>query len=693
MEGREFRNRLASERSPYLLQHADNPVDWYPWGDEALQRARQENRPIFLSIGYSTCHWCHEMLRESFRDEEVAALLNRTFVCIKVDREERPDVDLLFMRASQLMTGTGGWPLNLILTPGLRPFFAATYLPKRSRGQMIGLLDLIPAVERLWSARREELEASGELVIRTLRELPGGPERPDESVLKEAFLQMKEQYDPEYGGFGRAPKFPSPHYLLFLLRLRHMGPGEDAAGMVERTLMCMYSGGIYDHVGSGFHRYTVDRKWLFPHFEKTLYDQAYLAALYTEAALATGRRIYFTIAREVIGYMLRELQCGDGAFASGEDAESSGVEGGFYLWDEEELASLLEGDELRAFHEFYVLNRQNSRQERADGRPIGGVLSLNRKVLGGFAEGEAQNVNRERMERLRTLLFRARSRRERPGLDTKVLMDWNGYACAALAIAGRAMEEPALVRAAERSIACILPGENEGKLVHVKGGKNPDGVCFASDYAGIVWALIELYQSTFEPRHLGKAISLHREFLDRFLDSEHGGFFFTPQGSDPLPVRTRDEEDGPVPSSSALALQNTIRLSRLTGDARLEELSRELLSAVWGRIRTNPLSFIGLLCGYTLLLSPPLELVIAGPEEDPEATEMLRAAWGVHHPGIVVHRIPAHGASEELLTLVPHLEGLRSDAGVSTAFVCADRACRRSIATAGELEAFLRGFT
>ncbi|MDH7592912.1 MAG: thioredoxin domain-containing protein [Methanomicrobiales archaeon] len=674
-------NRLASERSPYLLLHAFNPVDWYPWGEEAFGKAKREERPIFLSIGYSTCHWCHVMERESFEDEELAALLNGTFVCIKVDREERPDIDRLYMEASLRLTGSGGWPLTIIMTPDRIPFFAATYLPKESRGGMIGLRDLALAVKRLWAERRGDLLAAGEEIIRTMgQEDAKGSASYADDLFRMALEGLRREYDPVFGGFGRSPKFPVPHHLLFLLYHHFRTHEKESLAMVEKTLERMWQGGIYDQIGSGFHRYATDREWLLPHFEKMLYDQAFLIELYTAARAVTGVEGYGEIAQQIAAYVLRELAGEEGAFYSSEDADTGGVEGRYYLWSREEILSVIGAEEFRTFARYYRLTGLHDTDERG-GEATTGVLSLDPSRSGiRSAEGRV-NPSSAELTRIRGPLLEARQKRARPARDTKILADWNGYAIASLAIAGRSPGCGAFIDSAVRAMRYLLDRQRtgDGDLVHVQYGVRHGGISFASDWAGVIWGLIELYQSTFSSDYLVDALGLNRRFIERFLDKEGRGFFYTPSDEGDLPVRMRDLQDGAMPSSTSIALWNITRLFWLTGDVELRNIADAVVDACMPEVSHSPGAYTAFLQTTMRLKSPSVQVVIAGTPEDLEVKEMIRLLWRSYHPALAIHCIPPAGAPPALAGAVPYLQSMRSVEGRPTAHICTGFSCHRPV--------------
>ncbi len=479
-------NRLGSEQSPYLLQHADNPVDWYPWGEEAFEAARRENKPIFLSIGYSTCHWCHVMEHESFEDPEIARLLNAGFIAIKVDREERPDIDSIYMTVCQMMTGSGGWPLTIVMTPDKRPFFAATYLPKESRYGRSGMLDLLPRLREAWLNEPDRIEQAAQSVLEALNSSQGSTRGNDldQAVLSAALEQARSRFDPRYGGFGTRPKFPTPHQLLFLLRSWHRDRDPATLEMVEKTLTAMRLGGIYDHVGFGFHRYSTDEKWLVPHFEKMLYDQAMLALAYTAAYQVTGKALYAQTVDEIFTYVLRDMTASEGGFYSAEDADSEGEEGKFYLWSEDDIRQILSpGDAEFVMASLNVLPVGNFHDEATGQNTGANILHLTAPL------GESEQ---QQWDDLRGQLFSAREKRVHPSKDDKVLTDWNGLMIAALARAGQVLGRPAYTDAAEKAATFILgtlrdDSPTGGLLLRYRGGQA--GITgHLDDYAFLNWA-------------------------------------------------------------------------------------------------------------------------------------------------------------------------------------------------------------
>jgi uncharacterized protein YyaL (SSP411 family) len=564
-------NRLISEKSPYLLQHADNPVDWYPWSAEAFEAAQKENKPVFLSIGYSTCHWCHVMERESFEDKDVAGLINETFVPIKVDREERPDIDAVYMKVCQIMTGSGGWPLTVIMTPDKKPFFAGTYLPKESRFGRIGLLDLVPRIKKMWSVQQGDIiKLSGEITTALQREeddLPGS--MPDETTLQAAYEELSGRFDEQFGGFGTAPKFPAPHNILFLLRYWKRKNEPGALAIVERTLQAMQQGGMYDHVGYGFHRYSTDSKWLVPHFEKMLYDQAMLTMAYADAYLATKKEEYKTTAREILSYVLRDMTDSTGGFYSAEDADSEGEEGKFHVWSREEIFALLDPlDAGLVAKVFNIAEEGNFIDSVTNESPGTNILHLS-----GPLEQTAAELNmppedlRGRMNAAITKLFAVREKRIHPYKDDKILTDWNGLMITALAKAARSFDNTDYADAAEKAAAFILGHMRtpEGRLLH----RYRDGEALlpahVDDYAFFISGLIELYEAVFDSKYLEAALELNRDFIKHFWDEKRGGFYFTADDAEEILIRKKEVYDAALPSGNSMAMLNLLRLGRMTG--------------------------------------------------------------------------------------------------------------------------------
>jgi|WetSurMetagenome_2_1015567.scaffolds.fasta_scaffold08423_1 uncharacterized protein len=683
-------NRLLSEKSPYLLQHAHNPVNWYPWSEEAFRAAAREDRPVFLSIGYSTCHWCHVMAHESFEDPEVAALMNRAFVCIKVDREERPDIDQIYMGFAQAMTGRGGWPLTIIMTPDKKPFFAATYIPKSgSRGQA-GMMQIIPKIQELWEKNREQLLDSADKIIDFIRRQslpPTGADAPnlDETALDRGYGALSSIYDPQNGGFGTAPKFPSPHNLFFLLRYWYRTGDQHALQMVEETLKAMRQGGIYDHVGFGFHRYSTDARWLVPHFEKMLYDQALMAIAYIETFQATGKEEYGRTAGEILDYVLRDMTAPEGGFLSAEDADSEGEEGKFYLWTAQELKESLDSEDFRLLIRLFDVHEggnfekeRNILRLRSSPDDAAAVLKISLPDL------------RDRMERLRTGLFLTREKREHPLKDDKILTDWNGLMIAALARASQALAgakaseyERAAIKAADFILQEMMTAD--GRLLH----RYRIGAGIAAgldDYAFLIWGLLDLYETVFDARYLKKALELHEAMMEHFWDKEQdqGGLFFSPDDGEDLLLRKKEYYDGAFPSGNSIAMHNLLRLMHLTGRTDLEEMAWKLAN---GAPRTSGFGQSMLLCSLDYALGPTSEVALLGSREDATIAEMLRTMRSRFLPN--KSTVLVHG--EEIREIVPFTRSLPQDSGTAAARVCTDHVCSLPVPGPKELMMLLEG--
>jgi hypothetical protein len=632
-------NRLAAETSPYLLQHADNPVAWLPWGDEAFERARAEDRPILLSVGYSACHWCHVMAHESFEDEATAQVMNERFVNVKVDREERPDVDAVYMDAVVALTGQGGWPMTVFLTPDGEPFYGGTYFPPEPRHGMPAFRQVLLAVADAYRERRSDVTRQAAALVEALQR--SGRTQPSsepltESLLSEAVRAMRSQLDPVWGGFGRAPKFPPASALEFLLRR-----GESDA--VTLTLDRMVDGGMYDLVGGGFHRYSVDERWLVPHFEKMLYDNALLAPAYLHGWLVTGRERYREIAEETLDYVLRELRLEGGGFASAQDADTEGVEGLTFTWTPEELEAVLpgRGDLLQPFeHGRFVVRGELSEEERAR-------------------------------------LFETRETRPKPFRDDKAIAAWNGLLLAALAEAGRRLQRVDYLDAA-RALAEFLLGplsDGAGDLHRTWRGGEAKGTGYLEDYADVANGLYELHVATGELRWLEEAVRLARRAIELFADDERGGFFLTPAHGEALVARQKDLDDNPIPSGNSMLAFVLLRLARIYGDDELERRAVGVFRLVRDVVPRAPTAFGHLLCALDLHFAPPREIAVVGPPD----SDVARAALARFDPNAVVAFGPAEG--------VPLLEGKGLVDGRPAVYVCERFACRAPVTDAADLAA------
>lgn len=667
-------NRLILEKSPYLLQHACNPVDWHPWGKEAFELALRDDKPVFLSVGYSTCHWCHVMAHESFEDPAVAALLNEAFVCIKVDREERPDIDGIYMAAALSMTGRGGWPLTIIMTPDKKPFFAATYIPKHGRFGQAGMMELVPRIKDLWKNNRTELQSSADKITGHLRQTQAASatgKELDAGAFRSAYQGLVSIFDPQNGGFGTAPKFPTPHNLLFLLRYWRRYNDENALQMVETTLQAMRSGGIHDHVGFGFHRYSTDAKWFVPHFEKMLYDQALLVLAYTEAYLATGKEEYALTTREILEYVLRDMTSEKGGFYSAEDADSEGEEGRFYLWTAAELKELLEKDEFNLLIRIFELHESGNFEK---GRNILRYRSSLEDAAAVLKETEQEL--RDRLEKIRGKLFRARGRRIRPLRDEKILTDWNGLMIAGFARAAQALDQPKYAALAVKAADFFLEKmrTQDGRLLHRhKDGPGIQGNL--DDYVFLVWSLIDLYETVFDVKYLRAALELNESMLEHFWDGGSGGLFFTPDDGEAVLVRRKEIYDGAIPSGNSAAMLNLLRLSHLSGRADLEEKAHAISRALADIVIDQPLGHTMLMCALDFAIGPSFELNLVGARENRGTLGFLHALRSRFMPNRTVLVV----SGGEIQQIAEYTRCLSQHAGQATAYICSDRGCQMPV--------------
>jgi uncharacterized protein YyaL (SSP411 family) len=686
-------NRLIEEKSPYLLQHAYNPVDWYPWRPEAFEKAKAEDKPIFLSIGYSTCHWCHVMEKESFEDPQVASLMNDAFVSVKVDREERPDIDHIYMTVCNMMTGSGGWPLTIIMTPEKEPFFAATYIPKHNRYGRMGMLELIPRIKHVWRNRRKDVLENAANVRKVLADMEGQEKagRIDASLEDAAFRELKGRFDSTWGGFGDAPKFPTPHNLFFLLRYWKRTGREEPLFMVRKTLEEMRRGGIFDHIGYGFHRYSTDKRWLVPHFEKMLYDQALLTIAYTETFQATGDASYRDTAGEIISYVLRDLASPEGGFYSAEDADSEGEEGRFYVWKASEIREALSAQEAALAMEVFNCSSHGNFNEEATGKATGANILHLTKTLADKGREMGIDDLPARMELIRRRLFELRQGRIRPHRDDKVLTDWNGLMIAALAKAAQVFGDNSYMEAARGAAEFFLSTmkKGDGRLLHRWRQGDADIEGNLDDYTFLQWGLLELYEAGFETRYLKEAIALADLMLRHFWDSERGAFYFAPDDATDLIVRKKEFYDGALPSGNSVALMNMLRLSRITGNARYEGCAEEILRAASGQLGQVPSGYTHLLCGLDFYLGPSHEIVIAGRRGDPATTAMLRALQERFIPNKVVVFRPSDEAMPSIDGLAEFASVYRPVGAMPTAYVCSGRACRRPVTAIEDMLAAL----
>lgn len=678
------KNKLINEKSPYLLQHAHNPVNWFPWSDEAFEKAKLEDKPIFLSIGYSTCHWCHVMEKESFEDEEVAKLMNDSFVSIKVDREERPDIDGIYMAVCQMMTGSGGWPLTIVMTPDKKPFFAGTYFPKFNRFNRIGMLELIPRIAEIWKSKRKEIEKSADEIVDTLSQVnkSGNAVNIDESIFEKAFIEFEKRYDDKFGGFGNAPKFPTPHNLMFLLRYWKRNNNTKALEMVGNTLTQMRLGGIYDHIGFGFARYSTDRQWLVPHFEKMLYDQALLVIAYAETYLVTKNKFYKKAAEEILEYVLRDMTHPEGGFFSAEDADSEGEEGKFYLWDADELKNVLDKDESDFAMNVFNIAEAGNWIDESKGMMTGTNILHLKKSYNELAEESnlKENEFAKKLESIRKKLFDYRDRRIHPHKDDKILTDWNALMISAFAKAAQAFNNSVYADAAINAYKFIEKylTENNGKLLHRFRDKESGLPAYIDDYAFMINALIDLYETTFDIKYLKRAIELNDILIKEFWDNEDGGFFFTSFHSENLLTRQKEIYDGAIPSGNSVELLNLIRLSRFTGNSDYEGKASELIKHFSGSVVKTPSVFSQFLMGLDFYLGQSSEIVIVGNRDDANVTKGINNLRSIFYPNKIVI-LKSSKEKDQLSDLLDFTKEMKSVNDKATFYVCKNFICNSPV--------------
>ena len=671
-------NKLAGSTSPYLLQHAHNPVNWYPWGDEALEKAKNEDKPIFLSIGYSSCHWCHVMERESFENEETAKIMNEHFVSIKVDREERPDIDKTYMNAVQMMTGSGGWPMSVFLTPDLKPYFGGTYFPPEDKFGRPGFPRVLRHTARLYKEDRDGIDKLGDQIVAALNRMAAGgagaAAKIDRALIGRAATQYRDAFDPGWGGFGQAPKFPPTGAIALLLRHHRRTGDTEALKMVTVTLDRMATGGMYDQLGGGFHRYSTDQKWLVPHFEKMLYDNALLATVYLDAFRVTRKPLYARAARGILDYVIRDMTDEAGAFHSAQDADSEGVEGKFYVWTPAELEEALGKKDAAAFAGYSgVTERGNF--ERTN---ILHVPKLDEAV-------EA------RLEELKPKLLAVRAKRVPPGKDDKVLTDWNGLMISAMARGHQVLGDEKYRRAAERAARFVLTAMRpSGSLLHTYRAGRAHVDAFLDDYAFMLQANVDLYEATFDTEWIEHANSLAREMTEKLWDEKNGGFYATQERKAGLLVRRKDGHDSSVPSGNAIAAYAHLRLARLTDGNGYFARAEKTLKLFAASASRSPTAFARLLCAADFYHGPSQEVVIAGDPRDGATKKLLETVRQRYLPNAVVALVdPGSRRAAAAAKVVPLLEARPLVESRAAAYVCENYACKVPVTSASALEAAL----
>ena len=691
-------NRLAREKSPYLLQHAHNPVDWYPWGPEAFERARQDNKPIFLSIGYSTCHWCHVMERESFENEPIAAILNKYFVPIKVDREERPDVDRIYMAYVQATTGGGGWPMSVWLTPQLKPFVGGTYFPPENRYGRAGFPVLLERIAEAWRTDREKIEASSNDVLEQLkRSETGAPSGGalDKSALESGFSQFRRSFDSTHGGFGGAPKFPRPVTHNFLLRYYALSRNVEARDMVLATLRAMAHGGMNDQLGGGFHRYSVDERWFVPHFEKMLYDQAQLAISYLEAYQITRDPFFAGVARRIFDYVLRDMTDKDGGFYSAEDADSvmdpakpdEKGEGAFYIWSAAEIEKIVGQPGAAWFGYRYGVEPHGNVASDPHNEFTGKNILFEAHSVEETAQhaGKPPEEVRAALESAAQKLFAARSKRVRPHLDDKILTAWNGLMISAFAKGGAILSEPRYASAAERAAGFILSRMYDAKTgVLLRRYRQQDAAIpgFLDDYAFFTQALLDLYETQCDLRHFETAVTLTGKQSQLLEDREHGGFFSTAAGDATLLMRMKDDYDGAEPSGNSITLLNLLRLAQMTDRKDFRDAAEKGLRAFASRMVAIPSAVPQMLVAFQFSLSKPKQIILVGDRGAPETNQMLSILHERFVPNRIVILVDSDHARKSLAAYLPVVETMTRIGGKTTAYVCENYSCKLPTADA-----------
>ncbi|MEP7337511.1 MAG: thioredoxin domain-containing protein [Acidobacteriota bacterium] len=676
-----FTNQLIHETSPYLLQHAHNPVDWYAWNDETLERAKREDKPILLSIGYSACHWCHVMEHESFEHEAIAKLMNDNFINVKVDREERPDLDAIYMNAVMMMNGHGGWPMTVFLTPEAVPFYGGTYYPPVDRGGMPGFPRILISIAEAYRTNRDDIAQSAESILSELKRIDAVKPQEGElghQVLDQAASNLLRLLDPVYGGFGRAPKFPPSMTLTFLLRQHHRTGQQNLLDAVELTLAKMANGGMYDQLGGGFHRYSVDEKWLAPHFEKMLYDNALLSRVYLDAFLVTGNEFYKRIATETLDYVRREMTDVSGGFYSSQDADSEGEEGKFFIWSPREVASLLGAEDAKLFCRYFDVSESGNFEGH-------NILHVDEDAS---VIAKLMNVRPERLDEViargKRILFEAREQRIKPFRDEKMLTAWNGLMLRSFAEAARVLDRSDYLEVAVKNADFLLTElKRDGKLLRTHKDGQSKLNAYLEDYAYLADGLLALYEATFDVRWFEEAQALARTMIEQFWDEQNGGFFFTGEDHETLITRNKDFYDNAIPSGNSVAAHVLLRLSLLTGEQEYRQKAELVLKLLAQAMLRSPSAFGHLLCALDCYLGSPYEVAIIGLPEAEDTRALIGAVFHRYLPNKVV----AFAASGDELSaqVIKLLEGRSAIEGKATAYVCRNFTCEAPVTDAARL--------
>ena len=670
-------NSLINEKSPYLLQHAYNPINWYSWCDEAFNKAKKEDKPIFLSIGYSTCHWCHVMAHESFEDEEVARIMNDNFVAIKVDREERPDVDSVYMTVCQTLTGQGGWPLTVIMTPEQKPFFAGTYFPKNSKYNMPGLIDILYSVLTHWKDNRNKIISSSESILaETYKyyETENNNARLTAKTLENGYNQLLYGFDSNYGGFRTAPKFPTPHKIMFLLRYHTTHENSKALEMAEKTLDSMYKGGLFDHIGFGFSRYSTDNKWLVPHFEKMLYDNALLIIAYLEAYEVTKNKLYKEVAVKSLKYIFRVLTSDKGGFYCAEDADSEGEEGKYYVFNIAEIINVLGEEDGAYFNEYFDINISGN----FEGKSIPNLI-------------KNSNFNKEnsRIDKLREKLLEYRGSRMKLHKDDKILTSWNGLMIAALAKAYKVLDDKIYFEYAKKAVNFIYANliDENGRLLARYRDEESLHKAYLDDYAFLCFGLIELYESSYDVTYLKKAINLNENMISLFWDNKKNGFFLYGEDGEKLIARPKELFDGAMPSGNSVASYNLIKLARITGDASLEDISEKQLNFICGALLGEETNYSFFLIAASFALSPSKELVciIKDKSDEEKIKDLLRQKQTFNLTTIIKNE----DNKDEIDEIIPFIRDYKCINNKATYYLCEGKSCLAPVNDIDKLENLL----
>ena len=677
-------NHLINETSPYLLQHAHNPVDWYSWGDEAFQKAKSQNRPILLSIGYSACHWCHVMERESFEDEKIAALMNDLFVNIKVDREERPDLDEIYMNAVQMLTGRGGWPMTVFLTPEGKPFYGGTYFPPEDRYGVPGFPKILQGVANAYREKPQDVERSVEQILAALQRMSLSTEsqQPFSSdIIGQSAEQLAQAYDTDHGGLGKAPKFPNVGVYELFLRHYHHSKGSRFLEMVTHTLTKMAQGGIYDHLGGGFHRYSVDEKWLVPHFEKMLYDNAQLVRIYAQVYSITGEPLFKQVVDETMNYLMREMLHIEGGFYSTQDADSEGEEGKFFVWTEEEISQILGEESSEIFCRIYDVSEEGNFEEKNILHPI-----LTLEQASKFFRRDLKEIE-SLVSDAKGKLFQEREKRPKPFRDEKILTSWNGLMLSGLAEAIKILPHPSYLEAANRTLDFIFTKMfRGGHLLHTYKSGTAKILGYLDDYAFLAAGLLDLFEATVNRAHLDRALELAEIMLHEFWDEAGGGFFYTGRSHERLIAQSKPIFDGSIPSGNAVATQVLLRLYHYTGKEDYLKRAEMILRAYYNAMENQPFGFAHMLAALDFYIQKPKEVVLVGDKKDPETAELLTKIHSLYLPNMTLQLASPDDSLDKISSL---LAGKKQFEGKSTVYVCHNFTCSRPVLKWDELKPLL----